>query len=116
MISFPGYPTNVSARTNPLESISSGVFSADRLLGHPKKVIYCCHTDNTVMIYNRWGVLVFEREGYNQTNAFKGNSEGRVNVQQGDGLPEGTYWYILRYKNQSAGNVTEKAGYLYINR
>jgi hypothetical protein len=67
------------------------------------------------MIYNRWGILVFEREGYNSSNAFKGFSEGRVNVQQGEGLPVGTYWYILSYKAQG-GNLQEKAGYLYINR
>jgi hypothetical protein len=24
-----------------------------------------CYADNTVEIYNRWGVLVFERAGYN---------------------------------------------------
>ena len=75
-----------------------------------------CYTENTVIIYNRWGILVFERDGYNQSNAFRGDSEGRVNIQQGNGLPEGTYWYILKYKNQSTGDVTEKAGYLYINR
>jgi gliding motility-associated-like protein len=75
-----------------------------------------CNSENTVMIYNRWGILVFERDGYNQSNAFRGDSEGRVNIQQGTGLPEGTYWYILKYKNQSTGNVSEKAGWLYVNR
>jgi hypothetical protein len=35
--------------------------------------------DNTVEIYNRWGVLVFERAGYNNDDrAFRGVSEGRV--------------------------------------
>jgi hypothetical protein len=69
-----------------------------------------------VEIYNRWGVLVFERNGYNNDDrAFRGISEGRVTVKQSEELPEGTYYYILKYKD-SAGNNFEKAGYLYINR
>ncbi|SHF89870.1 gliding motility-associated C-terminal domain-containing protein [Flavobacterium segetis] len=75
-----------------------------------------CYPDNSVEIYNRWGVLVFEKRGYNnQENAFRGMSEGRVTVRQSDELPEGTYYYILRYKD-SAATSFEKAGYLYINR
>ena len=75
-----------------------------------------CYSDNTVEIYNRWGVLVFERTGYNNDDrAFRGVSEGRVTIKQSEELPEGTYYYILRYKD-SAATSFEKAGYLYINR
>ncbi|WP_146841218.1 gliding motility-associated C-terminal domain-containing protein, partial [Flavobacterium glaciei] len=75
-----------------------------------------CYSDNTVEIYNRWGVLVFERTGYNnEDRAFRGISEGRVTINQSEELPEGTYYYILRYKD-SAATSFEKAGYLYINR
>jgi gliding motility-associated-like protein len=75
-----------------------------------------CYPKNTVEIYNRWGVLVFERSGYNNADrAFKGISEGRVTVNQSEELPEGTYYYILRYTD-SASTGHEKAGYLYINR
>ncbi|MFV8354530.1 gliding motility-associated C-terminal domain-containing protein, partial [Flavobacterium sp. XS2P14] len=75
-----------------------------------------CYADNTVEIYNRWGVLVFERAGYNNDDrAFRGVSEGRVTVKQAEELPEATYYYILRYKD-NAGTSFEKAGYLYINR
>jgi hypothetical protein len=28
-----------------------------------------CYPENTVEIYNRWGVLVFETTGYNNANA-----------------------------------------------
>ncbi|MCV9932748.1 gliding motility-associated C-terminal domain-containing protein, partial [Flavobacterium sp. LS1R47] len=75
-----------------------------------------CYPDNTVEIYNRWGVLVFERDGYNnEERAFKGFSEGRTTVQKSEGLPVGTYYYVLKYKD-SESNAHQKAGYLYINK
>ncbi|MFV8377103.1 Ig-like domain-containing protein, partial [Flavobacterium sp. LB1P71] len=75
-----------------------------------------CYPKNTVEIYNRWGVLVFEINAYNNSDrAFKGISEGRVTVNQAEELPAGTYYYILRYTD-SASIGHEKAGYLYINR
>ncbi|TDE41574.1 tandem-95 repeat protein, partial [Flavobacterium rhamnosiphilum] len=75
-----------------------------------------CYPDNTVEIYNRWGVLVFERDHYNnEDRAFKGISEGRVTVKESDGLPTGTYYYVLKYKD-SESNTHQRAGYLYLNK
>ncbi|MCW2121131.1 gliding motility-associated C-terminal domain-containing protein [Flavobacterium sp. 7A] len=75
-----------------------------------------CYPDNRVEIYNRWGVLVFERDHYNNTDrAFRGVSEGRVTISQSSELPEGTYYYILSYKDSESKGY-QKAGYLYINR
>ncbi|WP_167369513.1 Ig-like domain-containing protein [Flavobacterium defluvii] len=75
-----------------------------------------CYPDNTVEIYNRWGVLVFEKSGYNnQDRVFKGYSEGRTTMKQSEGLPVGTYFYILKYKD-SGSNPHEQSGYLYINK
>lgn len=75
-----------------------------------------CYPDNNVEIYNRWGVLVFETKGYdNSTKVFRGFSEGRTTIKQNDGLPTGTYFYILQYKKQD-GSTAKKDGYLYINR
>ena len=72
--------------------------------------------NNTVEIYNRWGVLVFEVDGYNNTSkVFKGTSDGRVTINRGDQLPEGTYYYVLRYVTPK-GEAKDKAGYLYITR
>ena len=72
--------------------------------------------DNTVEIYNRWGVLVYKANGYNNKSvSFKGVSNGRVTVLVDDNLPEGTYYYALRYVNKK-GETKEKAAYLYINR
>lgn len=75
-----------------------------------------CYPDNTVEIYNRWGVLVFERENYNnEERAFRGLSEGRTTVKQSDGLPVGTYFYVLKYKDNQS-NVHQEAGYLYLSK
>ncbi|MFI0427225.1 MAG: gliding motility-associated C-terminal domain-containing protein, partial [Flavobacterium sp.] len=73
--------------------------------------------DNTVEIYNRWGILVYEVSSYNpaEGRAFVGISEGRVTVSQTSELPVGTYFYVVKYRN-SAGNNKERSGYLYINR
>jgi gliding motility-associated-like protein len=74
------------------------------------------YPNNTVEIYNRWGVLVYDAEGYdNNTKVFRGISEGRVTIKQSDELPEGTYFYVLKY-TKTSGVVKEKAGYLYISR
>lgn len=75
-----------------------------------------CYPNNTVEIYNRWGVLVFDAKGYdNSSKVFRGMSEGRVTVKQDSELPSGTYFYILKYSD-AEGNNKEKASYLYINR
>lgn len=75
-----------------------------------------CYPDNKVEIFNRWGVVVYETSGYNNNDkAFRGYSEGRVTVNKSEGLPDGTYFYILKYKKQD-GTVREKSGYLYLSR
>ena len=72
--------------------------------------------NNTIRIYNRWGVQVFQTRAYNtQGNVFDGTSIGRATVQQDNKLPVGTYFYILDYENENG--ITESiSGYLYINR
>lgn len=71
--------------------------------------------DNTIRIYNRWGVLVFTTNAYNtQNNYFDGTSQGRVTVNQDKLLPVGTYFYILDY--EAVGQTKSISGYIYINR
>jgi CshA-type fibril repeat protein/VCBS repeat-containing protein len=74
------------------------------------------YPSNTVEIYNRWGVLVYETAGYGQNGKyFRGDSEGRVTVSKAEKLPEATYFYILKY-TKPTGETKERSGYLYINR
>ena len=71
--------------------------------------------DNTVQIFNRWGVKVYETQGYdNASNAFRGISNGRTTIQQNEELPVGVYFYIVNYTIN--GEVQTENGYLYINR
>lgn len=74
------------------------------------------YPDNSVAVYNRWGVEVFNTQGYGQNNnVFKGVSFGRKTFKQEEELPEGTYYYILNYKN-SLGTEKNSSGYLFIKR
>jgi len=72
------------------------------------------YPDNTVEIYNRWGVKVYETKSYNESdNMFRGYSDGRATINRNEKLPTGTYFYILKYNNGQKG--IQQTGYLYIN-
>ncbi|WP_189342892.1 DUF7507 domain-containing protein, partial [Ulvibacter litoralis] len=86
------------------------------------------YSDNTMEIFNRWGVLVYETTNYggsnDEENVFTGISEGRVTIAEDDLLPTGTYYYVLKFTGQNPGELgsypeagkESYAGYLYINR
>jgi gliding motility-associated-like protein len=71
--------------------------------------------NNSLKIFNRWGVAVYEGSGYNnQNNIFDGRSKGRSTLSVDDYLPAGVYFYIFEYqKNQD--NITD-SGYLYLSK
>ncbi|WP_089665701.1 gliding motility-associated C-terminal domain-containing protein [Gramella sp. MAR_2010_147] len=72
------------------------------------------YEENTLEIFNRWGVLIYEAKAYGENgNLFGGISEGRLTVRKGEELPAGTYFYVLRYKD---GEWKSKSGYLYLTR
>ncbi|WP_299902600.1 gliding motility-associated C-terminal domain-containing protein, partial [uncultured Aquimarina sp.] len=72
--------------------------------------------ENTVEIYNRWGVKVFSTDNYGRNdNFFRGISNGRATVEASDELPVGTYYYVLEYVLET-GERKQRAGYLYINK
>jgi gliding motility-associated-like protein len=77
-----------------------------------------CYPDNTVKIFNRWGVLVFETENYNNnSNSFVGFSHGRVTIGQSEKLPMGTYFYLIAYRTMTANGLEtiDASGYLYLH-
>ncbi|QBA63563.1 gliding motility-associated C-terminal domain-containing protein [Muriicola soli] len=71
--------------------------------------------NNTLRIYNRWGIAVFEGNNYNnQTNVFDGRSRGRSTLSTNDYLPAGVYFYIFEY-DLDQERITD-TGYLYISK
>ncbi len=64
-----------------------------------------CYQDNTVQIINRWGSEVWSGSNYNNTTV---RWDGKDN--NGTNLPDGTYYYIVKYNN------TEKRGWVFIKR
>ena len=69
---------------------------------------------NNLKIFNRWGVLVYEKDGYrNDTEPFDGHSNGRATISAGSKLPQGTYYYILEYQD-SVGQTQTNQGWLYL--
>ncbi|HEY6142450.1 MAG TPA: gliding motility-associated C-terminal domain-containing protein, partial [Flavobacterium sp.] len=81
--------------------------------------VECYPSGISVEIYNRWGILVFEAEKYNNTtNAFDGYSRGRSTVKKSDGLPTGTYFYIVNYEsvNGTSTQNNKLDGFIYLSR
>ncbi|WP_146819060.1 gliding motility-associated C-terminal domain-containing protein, partial [Flavobacterium noncentrifugens] len=75
-----------------------------------------CYPTNSIEIYNRWGVLVYDTRQYdNNTRVFRGISEGRATLSKSSELPAGTYFYILKYTD-SVGKNYDKQGYLYLSK
>nr|WP_314992744.1 gliding motility-associated C-terminal domain-containing protein [uncultured Capnocytophaga sp.] len=79
-------------------------FTIENIEGYPK---------NNLKIFNRWGVLVYEKDGYTNSEPFDGNSNGRATINAGSKLPQGTYYYILEYQDTAEQTHTEK-GWLYL--
>jgi large repetitive protein len=76
--------------------------------------------NNNMKIFNRWGVLVWETDGYGgatgEDNVFDGFSNGRATINDNEILPTGTYFYILVRQDPASGETLKNNGYLYINR
>jgi hypothetical protein len=74
------------------------------------------YPENSVQIFNRQGVKVFDVDGYGQNTSrlFRGFSSGNITIQKDKRLPTGTYFYILNYINRN-GAPDMKNGYLHLN-
>jgi gliding motility-associated-like protein len=70
------------------------------------------YINNTVTVFNRWGNIVYQADGYNNADIVwngkntKSNSQGYV--------PEGTYFYVLQYTDHD-GNEQSLSGYIFVN-
>jgi gliding motility-associated-like protein len=72
------------------------------------------YPNNTVSIYNPWGDLVFQTDGYNNTSkAFRGVANRKRKVG-GDTLPEGTYFFIIKIEGDH--NLKKQKGYVVLKR
>lgn len=76
------------------------------------------YPDNSLEIYNRYGVKVYQTKSYGiNGNVFTGYSQAKVTVDKNEKLPTGTYYYILNYvKNDNSGGtqVIKKVGYIHL--
>lgn len=72
-------------------------------------------TENTLHIFNRWGINVYSKVNYNNNpeDSFKGFSTANGTINKGHILPEGVYFYILTYKDKN-GNQKQIKSYLYL--
>ncbi|MDA0863109.1 MAG: gliding motility-associated C-terminal domain-containing protein, partial [Bacteroidetes bacterium] len=77
------------------------------------------YSGNEMKIYNRWGVLVWESRGYNETNnVFRGYANVGSASGSGNLLPTGTYFYVLSFdaNSQPINGQSAYTGYLYLNQ
>ena len=63
------------------------------------------YPDNTVRVFNRWGNLVFERQGYSNNDPWAARWNDRD-------LPDGTYFYLI----ELGGDAGKVSGYLQVLR
>ena len=68
------------------------------------------YPNNRLEIYNRWGNIVYSKNGY--SNDWNGISNGRGIIDDSDNLSVGTYYYKLDLGDGSDPQL----GWLYLNR
>ena len=68
------------------------------------------YPNSVLIVYNRWGNIVYEATGY--LNDWNGTSNNNLNVG-GNELPTGTYYYVLDTKEDKPGVIK---GFVYIQR
>lgn len=64
--------------------------------------------NNSIQIINRWGAMVYSKDGYD--NTWNGISEHSLTINKSKGLPTGTYYYFLKYHDTN----TTVIGYIYL--
>ncbi|MHA7060220.1 HYR-like domain-containing protein, partial [Aquimarina sp. M1] len=72
------------------------------------------YPNNQVSIFNRWGDLVFEIEGYDNTSRVFNGIANRKRSLGGDKLPEGTYFFNI--KTEGTNHFKKSTGFLVLKR
>ena len=74
------------------------------------------YPDNTVRIYNKEGLKVFDVVGYdNKSQSFRGFTQGKIAVKESLELSSGTYFYFIEYTDENY-QLQRKAGWLYLRK
>jgi gliding motility-associated-like protein len=69
------------------------------------------YKNNKVMIFNRWGVKVFEKDAYTNASGWNGTWQ-----DNGKGLPDGTYYYMIYLDKDKQTKTSTLSGFLTIYR
>lgn len=109
------YPINTDIRPDPLVSpnedgLGNDFFKIDNIISFPQ---------NLVLIYNRWGNLVFRMEGYNESDrVFKGFANTGLLTNTRTALSDGVYYYLITTKRITSGQKIEtlNKGYFILKR
>lgn len=73
--------------------------------------------NNSVRIFDRWGVEVFKTTNYDSSgNVFNGYSDARATIDKSAKLPTGTYYYIVEYEyiSENESQMIKKSGFLHL--
>ena len=74
------------------------------------------YPENTVRIYNKEGLKVFDVVGYdNKSQSFRGFTQGKVAVKESLELSSGTYFYFIEYTDENH-QLQRKIGWLYLRK
>lgn len=72
--------------------------------------------NNTFELFNRWGQLVFQLRGYkNEPSLDNFRGTGNIGATNGRDLPEGAYFFVLKYTDDQGNDQTRK-GYVNLLR
>lgn len=89
-ILIPPFILNIPVAISPNGDGLNDVFVINGLEDHP---------ENKLIIFNRWGDIVYQKENYK--NDWDGSSNAELQIG-GKDLPDGAYFYHLRIKDQNS--------------
>ncbi len=72
--------------------------------------------ENSVQIYNRWGNLIYKKEGYNNDPEESWSGKVHFGISIGNDAPAGTYFYVVKASPGEGAEEVVKSGYLMLTR